>query len=205
MDGGLWVESACLRTVNYGISRRDLLAVRFTPSFPEFIHQSENQNFTSTTKEVEDNQNPIDADRVGCNETLLVDNIPCQIDDDESITIALFCEGRQPKNILSDEFCEELAYPYLFANGKFGYKVQLDVALSPSKYFNQRLLNYKQNFAKDVDYIFFALSVIQQINLQNSMNFALKKVTSNTLTAGDLSADYRRATKALAAMNKGYS
>ena len=31
-------------------------------------------------------------------------------------------------------------------------------------YLNQRLLNFKQKFASDVDYIFFASSVTQQLN-----------------------------------------
>jgi hypothetical protein len=30
-------------------------------------------------------------------------------------------EGVQPLNVLEDEFCEELAHPYLFPTGKFGY------------------------------------------------------------------------------------
>ena len=49
--------------------------------------------------------------------------------------------------MLNDEFCEELAFPYLFPRGKFGYKVERDIKLSPSKYFNRRLFNYTQLFA----------------------------------------------------------
>ena len=33
-------------------------------------------------------------------------------------------EGKQQKSILSDNFCEELAFPYLFPNGKFGLKLK---------------------------------------------------------------------------------
>ena len=31
-------------------------------------------------------------------------------------------EGKQPNSMLSDDYCEELAFPYLFAERTFGYK-----------------------------------------------------------------------------------
>ena len=64
-------------------------------------------------------------------------------------------EGTQPMPILMDEKCEESAHPFSFPTGKFGHKVQRNITLSPVKYFNQRLLDYKQKFASDSDYIFF--------------------------------------------------
>ena len=51
--------------------------------------------------------------------------------------------------INSDDICKVLP------TGKFGYTYQTVISLSPSKYFNQRLLNYSQKFASDSDYIFF--------------------------------------------------
>ena len=62
--------------------------------------------------------------------------------------------------ILSDQHCDELAHPYLFPTGKYGYKFDRDIPLSPVKYFNQRLLNYTQKFASDADYIFFVHSIL---------------------------------------------
>ena len=35
--------------------------------------------------------------------------------------------------ILNDVYCEEMAYPHLFATDKFGFKVKTDVFLTPSK------------------------------------------------------------------------
>ena len=58
-------------------------------------------------------------------------------------------------------FDEELAFPYLFQDVKFGYKVECDIAISSVKYFNQRLFNYTQRFAGDAGYIFFATPVIE--------------------------------------------
>ena len=47
--------------------------------------------------------------------------------------------------------------------------------LSPSKYFNQRLLNYKQSFASNKDYFFFAQSVLQEKNFRDQISLAMKK------------------------------
>ena len=74
------------------------------------------------------------------NETSLVSLDPQTSIDNDCINIASG-EGKQLKSILNDKFCEELAFPYLFPAGKFGYRVKKDVKLSPVKYFNQRLLH----------------------------------------------------------------
>ena len=50
-------------------------------------------------------------------------------------------------SILNDEYSEEIAFPYLFPTGMFGYKVKREVSLSSVKYFNQRFLNFGQIFS----------------------------------------------------------
>ena len=104
-------------------------------------------------------ENQLDEYRTASNETLLISNIPQPMSNDECINITPG-EGKHPKSVLSDEFCEELAHPYLFPTGKFGYKVKRNITLSPVKYFNQRLLNYTQKFASNSDYIVFVHSVL---------------------------------------------
>ena len=65
-------------------------------------------------------------------------------------------QGKEKKvSILSDEFFEEQAFPYLLPTGKFGYDLTQDIPISPSQYFNQRLLNFNQYFASNGDYILF--------------------------------------------------
>ena len=78
-------------------------------------------------------------------------------------------------SILSDDHCEKLAFPHLFPDGKFGHRVVREVLLSPVKYFNQRLLNFKETFDADPDYIFFARSIVEQCHLKSSINIALQK------------------------------
>ena len=100
-------------------------------------------------------------------------------------------ENKAPLPIILDDNCEVLAHPHLFPKGKFGYTHKRNIPLSPTKYFNQRLLNYSQKFASDSDYIFFAQSVLQHLNLNNSINIAMKKVKMDGLTAGTLSKNTR--------------
>ena len=95
-------------------------------------------------------------------------------------------EGKQPTSMLSDDYCEELAFPYLFPARKFGYKPTRELKLSPVKYFNQRLLSYTQMFVSDSDYIFYALSVTQQLKFNSEIITALRKVCTGTVTAGML-------------------
>ena len=77
--------------------------------------------------------------------------------------------------------------------------------LSPSKYFNQRLLNYTQKFSSDSDYIFFAQSVIQKLNLSNQINIAMRKVTSNQLTAGMLTSNFNEKIKEFIASDQVFT
>ena len=150
--------------------------------------------------QIDERENPLDAHRLGAHETTLISDMP----QSEVLTIAPG-EGKQPMSILNDQYCEELAHPHLFPTGNFGYKIERNVKLSPFKYFNQRLLNYKQKFASDADYIFFALSVMQQLNLNSQINIAMKKVSSNSLTAGMLSNNFSETIKSFIAKDEGFN
>ena len=150
--------------------------------------------------QIDERENPLDAHRLGAHETTLISNMP----QSEELTIAPG-EGKQPMSILNDQYCEELAHPHLFPTGNYGYKIERNVKLSPVKYFNQRLLNYKQKFASDADYIFFALSVMQQLNLNSQINIAMKKVSSNSLTAGMLSNNFSETIKSFIAKDEGFN
>ena len=96
-----------------------------------------------------------------------------------------------------DEKCEELAHPFLFPTGKYGYRVERDTKISPVKYFNQRLLNYKQKFAADSNCIFYAFSVMLQLDLNSQINIVMKKVCTNQLTAGMLSNNFSDTAKVI--------
>ena len=79
----------------------------------------------------------------------------------------------------------------MFATGQFGYNVKRDINLSASKYFNQQLLNYSQKLSGDSDCIFFAYAVLQRIQLNSQIKIAIRKVSSDILTVGMLSRDFK--------------
>ena len=106
-------------------------------------------------------------------------------------------QGKTLISILNDDHYEELVFPYLFPTGKFGYKVKREVPLSPVKYFNQGLLNFRQSFASDADYIFFTRSIAEQHHLRSSINILLLKVQGRQLTAGSVRQNYKESVKRL--------
>ena len=85
------------------------------------------------SEDFEKGSSPLESYRQASNESLIMDN---------SVFDIAPGEDNEVKSILLDENCEELAFPSLFPNGKFGYSCKRQKKLSWSKYINQRLLNY---------------------------------------------------------------
>lgn len=133
----------------------------------------------------------------------MISKIPHAVDDD--MLVVAPGEGKKPLSIISDKNCEELAHPHLFPTGKFGYNVERLTKLSPTKYFNQRLLNYSQKFASDADYIFYAHHVIQQLNLKSRINIAMKKLCGNNLTAGMFRTNFKETVKSSIANDEAFN
>ena len=79
-------------------------------------------------------------------------------------------------------FCEELRHPLEFLYGRFGFQIKRQIPLSPTKYFNQCLLNYTHKFSSDSDNISFEYKVTQSVNLHNQINMDMRKITSDKLT-----------------------
>ena len=157
-----------------------------------------------STEQLEEVEDPLAKFRTSLSETTLTTEIPGCDSSNEYISIAPG-EGKRPVSILNDEYCEELAHPHLFPTGKFGYKAKRNIYLTPSKYFNQRLLNYSQIFASDSDYIFFVHSVLQKIQLSNQINIAMQKIASNSVTAGMLSRNFKQTVRDCVAQDRAYS
>ena len=112
---------------------------------------------------------------------------------------------KKPVYILNDKFCGELGHPHLFTTAQYGYKVEKEIPLTPSKYFNQSLLHYTQKFVSDDDYIFFAHTVLQKVQLSSQINIAMKKVLSNDLIPGMLSKNFKQRVQEFIAKDKAFS
>ena len=123
-------------------------------------------------------------------ETTFVTEIPSGYEMEEGIVVAPG-EGKKTVSILSNKFWEEVGHSYLSPTSQYRYKVEKEIPLTRSKYFNQRLLHYTQKFASDNDYIFSAHTVSQKVQLSSQINIAMKKVLSNDLTAGMLSKTFK--------------
>ncbi|XP_066934413.1 uncharacterized protein [Clytia hemisphaerica] len=149
-----------------------------------------------------DSDDPLIAYRTPTCETVIVSEVPNIILDDENAILAPG-EGQIPNSLTQDEFCEELAHPHLFPTGKFGYNVERDIKLSPTKYFNQRLLNYTQKFASDSDYIFFAHKTLLQLNLRSKINIAMR-ISNSNLTAGLLANNFNDTIQNCVASDNAY-
>ena len=173
----------------------NLISLEYEEEIPVIVESNNEQ---------EDSENPLDETRLGgANETVLISTISTQFEN-ETMTIAPG-EGKKPMSLLNDKQCEELSHPWLFPTGKFGYKIEREINLTPNKYFNQRLLNYKQTFASEADYIFYVHSVYQQNNMTSRMNIAMQTVCSNQLTDGMLTGNYKETVQSFVANNGAYS
>ena len=152
------------------------------------MNQEINDNARSDQKfYTEDSEDPLAQFQTPSAETTITTEIPLLDELEEGIIIAPG-EGKKPLSILHDDYCEEMAHPHLFPTGKFGYKGKWKFHLIPSKYFNQRLLHYLQQFDSATDYIFFTHAVMQKIRLNDQVNTAMKKIASDSLNAGKLKA-----------------
>ena len=138
---------------------------------------------------------PLSKFRIPSMETTFVSEIPSACDIEEGIAVAPV-EGKKPVSILNDKFCKEFGHPDLIPTGQYGYKVEREIPLTPSKYFNQRFLHYTQKFASDNNYIFFAHTVLQKVQLSCQISIAMKKVLSNDLIAGMLIKNFKQRVQA---------
>ena len=59
---------------------------------------------------------------------------------------------------------------------------EIPISLAPN--FNQRLLNFNEYLASDVDHMLFARSAYEQRHLHSSTNFTMNKIKPVTLTVG---------------------
>ena len=152
---------------------------------------------------IEEEDNPLDTFRFAADETTMMSKIPIRIDPDgTSIAPGQY---KTPVPIFSDRYCEEMAFPLLFPTGKFGYKIDRTVPISPTRYFNQRLLNYTQKFASDSDYIFFANHASQEMKLYSKITIAMKKMKGCNVTAGMFNNNFRETVNSFVAHDQAFS
>ena len=99
-------------------------------------------------------------------------------------------EGQNPVRILQEEGNEAKTFPHLFPTGKFSWNERRDVKISLSRYFNNRLMNADNRFARDTNYIFFCqyLSELKQVidKTQISIRKSLSKFDGKTPVTAEM-------------------
>ena len=112
--------------------------------------------------------------------------------------IIVMPKGQQKK--VSGAICN---VPILFPKGRFGYLEERKIKLTRVKYFNARLLHYSGRFATNSEYLFFAQFEIEQKNVSDSINIALKKIQGQPLTASQIKSDVNKL-KSLVCQDQAY-
>lgn len=168
-------------------------------------HVSDNESFQTKNPSVNDEDNnvdfekedPLNEHRAATCETCLQSVIPDYplITNEQDGNTCISAgndiapgENKHPVCVMTDRYCEELAFPVLFPKGRFGYKLERKIRLTPVKYFNARLLHYSGRFAMNSEYLFFAQFVLEQKKVSDSITIALKKLHSQPVTASQFRA-----------------
>ena len=138
-----------------------------TPIAIDGVHESNGSKVNdSSVEDEEEIANPLQNYQQQERESLAVIN---------NINEVASGEGLLTKKNLFDQNWEELAFPQFFSKCRFGYSAEREIKLSPSKYFSQRLLSYKQSFASNSDYILLVQSVLQEKIFRDQISIAMKK------------------------------
>ena len=101
--------------------------------------------------ELETTSNPLNTHRDAADKSLVIKN--------ENLLELAPGQVKGTRRILFDKKSEEFAFPKIFFREKCSYTFPREHHFTPTRYFNQHLLNFSQTFASNSDYIFFAVSI----------------------------------------------
>ena len=149
---------------------------------------------TEQNEQEEEIDNPLNEHRAPTNETCIqavIPDYPVTSDHQNASTgneiySVAPGENKHQVSIMMAKQCEELAFPVLFPKGRYGCTTEREIKLTPTKYFNARLLHHSGRFATNPEYLFFAQFIIEQKKVSDSINIALKKVHGQFLTASHI-------------------
>ena len=96
------------------------------------------------------------------------------LDSSKTLCIAP-AENQTPQNIFTEDGAEAMAFPNLLPDGHFGLFESREIKLSPSKYFNARLLSADRRFSSSKEYIFFAQYVTEINRISSNISLGLRK------------------------------
>jgi len=96
----------------------------------------------------------------------------------------------KPVNIYEMETGEEMAFPWSFPTGKFGFNFNRPMRITRSMYFKHRLYNKRGNFRKDITYLLHSAVAFDVALLKSEINVKMRirknNRNSELVTAGDI-------------------
>ncbi|XP_062601396.1 uncharacterized protein LOC134263100 [Saccostrea cucullata] len=102
-------------------------------------------------------------------------------------------EGRNPVRMLQEPGNEAKSFPFHFPSGKFSWNEERATRITLARYFNNRLMNADDRFAKDSNYIFFSqfMSELNQVieKTQISIRKSVSKIGTGKLVTSDMVQD----------------
>ncbi|XP_062580136.1 uncharacterized protein LOC134242119 [Saccostrea cucullata] len=102
-------------------------------------------------------------------------------------------EGRNPVRMLQEPGNEAKTFPCHFPSGKFSWNEERATRITLARYFNNRLMNADDRFAKDSNYIFFSqfMSELNQVieKTQISIRKSVSKMGTGKLVTSDMVQD----------------
>ena len=96
---------------------------------------------------------------------------------DQSILSIAPGEGNKPEKVLE---LEAKCFPAEFPDGTNTYNEKRKIKLSPSQYFNSRILSADNRFARNPEYIFFALYATEVHQISSNISIAMRIGNSKT-------------------------
>ncbi|XP_052696227.1 uncharacterized protein LOC128174822 [Crassostrea angulata] len=88
-------------------------------------------------------------------------------------------EGKNPVRMLQEPGNEAKAFPCHFPSGRFSWNEERSEKLTLSRYFNNRLMNADNRFAKDSNYIFFSQYMSELNQVIEKTQISVRKSLSN--------------------------
>ena len=95
-------------------------------------------------------------------------------------------EGKIPDVIMREEHFDVKANPRHHPSGHFGLHHAREVKLTPSQYFNQRLMNEDERFSTDAFYIFMATAFIERHGIERQIDVSGVKGKKDSVQDGEI-------------------
>ena len=88
--------------------------------------------------ELETTSNSLNTHRHTADESLVIEN--------KNLLELAPGQDQFTRHILFNKNCDKLAFPKMFSRGRFSYTFPREYHLTPTRYFNHRLLNFSQRY-----------------------------------------------------------